>query len=46
MSLEKKAVMKVFLTSQFGYYPLAFMFQSRGLDNQINHLHKSELRAT
>ena len=36
MCLEKrKAVIKAYIISQFGYYPLIWMFHSRGLKNKI-----------
>ena len=47
MCLEKrKTVMKAFVTSQFGYGPLVWMFHSRGLNNKINSLHERGLRTT
>ena len=36
--------MKTFIESQFGYYPLIWMFHRRGVSNKINHLHKWSLR--
>ena len=38
--------MKSFITSQFGYCPLIWMFHSRGLNNKINSLHERALRIT
>ena len=35
--------MKAFITSQFGYCPLVWMFHSRQLNNQINRLHERSL---
>ena len=29
---------------QFGYYPLIWVFHSRGVNNKINHLHEGSLR--
>ena len=47
MCLEKrKAVMKAFVTSPFGYCPSVWMFYSRGLNNKINSLHKRAFRIT
>ena len=38
MYLEKrKTVMKAFVTYQFGYCPLVWMFHSKGLNNKINY---------
>ena len=46
MCLEKrKTVMKAYITSQFGYCPLVWMFHSRSL-NKINSLHERALRIT
>ena len=36
--------MKSFITSQFGYCPLVWMFHSRGLNKRINKIHKKALR--
>ena len=36
--------MKPFIESQFGYFPLIWMFHSRGVNNKINHLHERSLR--
>ena len=36
--------MKSFFESQFGYYPLVWMFYSRGVNNKINHWHERALR--
>ena len=45
MCLEKKkTVMKAYIISQFGYCPLAWMFQSKDLNNKINSLHERTLR--
>lgn len=38
--------MTAFVISQFGHYPLSFMFQSRSLDDKINYISESELRVT
>ena len=37
---EKRSIMKPFIESQFGYCPLIWMFNSRGLNNKITHIHK------
>ena len=45
MCLEKKkTVMKAYIISQFGYCPLAWMFQSKDLNNKINSLYERTLR--
>ena len=45
MSLEKRRlVMKSFITSQFGYCPVVWMFHSRTLNNRINAIHERALR--
>ena len=31
---------KSFIESQFGYFPLMWMFHSRRVNNKINHLHE------
>ena len=36
--------MKAFICSQFGYFPLLWMFHSRKINNRINSLHKNALR--
>ena len=47
MCLEKsKTVRKAFVTSQFGYCILVWMFHSRGLNKKINPLHERALRIT
>ena len=38
--------MKSFITSQFGYCPLIWMFHSRTLNNKINSIHERALRIT
>ena len=44
-SLEKKRLlMNAFITSQFSYCPLVWMFCSRTLNDKINHIHKRALR--
>ena len=39
-----KILMKSFITSQFNYCPLAWMFHNRTLNNKINKLHERALR--
>ena len=39
-----KVIMKAFITSQFNYAPLTWMFHSRTLNNKINKLHERALR--
>ena len=47
MCLEKrKTFMKAFVTSKFEFYPLVWMFHSRGLNNRINVLYERGLRIT
>ena len=36
--------MKTFITSQFNYAPLTWMFHSRTLNNKINRIHERALR--
>ena len=43
---KRQMIMKSFITSQFGYCPLIWMFHSRGLNHKINSLHKRALRIT
>ena len=38
--------MKAFITSQFSYCPLIWMFHSRTLNNRINNIHERALRLT
>ena len=45
MDLPKlRVIMKSFLTSQFGYCPLIWMFLSRALNNKINSIHERALK--
>ena len=47
MNMQKKRIiMKSFVTSQFGYCPLIWMFHSRRLNNKINSIHERALRIT
>ena len=41
---KRKSLMKAFITSQFNYCPLIWMFHSRQLDNRINKIQKRALR--
>ena len=43
---KRRTLMKSFITSQFGYCPLIWMFHSRHLNNKINRLHERALRIT
>ena len=45
MDLNKhKCLMKAFVTSQFNYCPLIWMFHSRELNNRITRIHERALR--
>ena len=33
-------IMKAYINSQFGYFPLVWMMQSRSINNKINHIHE------
>ena len=39
-----RIIMKTFVSSQFAYFPLIWMFRSRQVNHQINKLHGSALR--
>ena len=41
---KRKCLLKAFLTSQFNYCPLMWMFHSRELNNRINRIHERPLR--
>ena len=41
---KRRALMNAFITSQFSYYLLVWVFHSRTLDNQINKIHEKPLR--
>ena len=43
---KRRTIMKSFITSQFGYCPLVWMFHSRRLNNKINSIHERALRIT
>ena len=45
MDLNKRRnLMKAFITSQFSYCPLIWMFHSRNLNKKINRIHERALR--
>ena len=47
MNLPKcRITMKSFITYQFGYCPLVWMFHSKTLNNKINSIHERALRIT
>ena len=47
MNIQKPTtIMKSFVTSQFSYCPLIWMFRSRRLNNKINSIHERVLRIT
>ena len=47
MNMQKRRIiMKSFVTSQFGYCPLIWMFHSRRVNNTINSIHEKALRIT
>ena len=47
MNMQKRIIiMKPFVTSQFGYCPLIWMFHSRRINNKINSIHERALRIT
>ena len=47
MNIDKKRmIMKAFIESQFGYFPLVWMFHSRSFNNKINRIHERALRIT
>ena len=41
---KRKMTMKAFIASEFGYFPLVWMFQSRNLNSRVNKLHERALR--
>ena len=41
---QRRKIMKAFISSQFGYCPLVWMFHSRTLNNRINKIHERALR--
>ena len=47
MNMQRRIIiMKSFVTSQFGYCPLIWMFHSRRLNSKINSIHERALRIT
>ena len=45
MTIEnRKKIMNAFISSQFSYCPLVWMFHSRALNNRINRIHERALR--
>ena len=47
MNIQKqRTIMKSFVTSQFSYCPLIWMFHSRRLNNKISSIHERALRIT
>ena len=45
MNIQKRrTIMKSFVTSQFSYCPLIWMFHSRRLNNKINSINERALR--
>ena len=42
--IERRHLMEAFITSQFSYCPLIWVFQSRNLNNKINRIHERALR--
>ena len=47
MNIQKRRkIMKSFVTSQFSYCPLIWMFHSKRLNNKINSIHERILRIT
>ena len=43
---KRKILMKAFITPQFSYCPLIWMFHSRTLNNRINNIRERALRLT
>ena len=43
---QRRVIMNAFIKSQFGYYPLVWMFHSRSANNRINNIHERALRVT
>ena len=42
--MKRRTIMNAFISSQFGYCPLVWMFYSRKLNNRINKIHERALR--
>ena len=43
-TVQKRTIMKAFISSQFGYCPLVWMLHSRTINTRINKLHERSLR--
>ena len=41
---QRRLIMNALIISQFGYYPLVWMFHNRKLNNRINSIHECALR--
>ena len=41
---QKRKIMKAFITSQFSFCPLVWMFNSRNINNRINKIHHRALK--
>ena len=41
---KRRMIFKAFISSQFSYCPLVWMFHKRELNNRINRLHERSLR--
>ena len=41
---QHRSIMKAFISSQFEYCPLVWMFHSREINNRVNSLHERALR--
>ena len=41
---QRKLLLNAFITAQFSYAPVVWMFHSRKLNNRINHIHERALR--
>ena len=42
---KRRNIMKAFITCQFSYFPLMWMFHSRSLNNKMNRIHERALRS-
>ena len=42
---QRRNIMKTFIVSLFGYYPLVWMFCGKQTNARINHIHERALRA-
>ena len=43
---KRRQIFKVFITLQFNYCPLVWMFHTKQINNRINNLHEKALRVT